>query len=333
MVASAAGGLGDAEWLRARLSVLTSRAEDLSTELASHQADAARLAGVAREFCDTHAALEADAAAESRAEREAANETEAEQAALCQARGGNAELQAERRALLRELEEKKMELGQRALTVDQCREAGARCNKGRDVVAQRTKALRNSLRAMGDTQASLAAKETEEREERRALRQSLRERLQREEDHIAELQRRLAGRDAELELWRRRFEAARDAEQRALAEAADYRRRTRRCEKVEAPAHKVEREELLYQLRELTAADAQLREELQQARERLFGKLQKQQEQQHEKRQQQQQQQHEKQQQQRHPAPPQQQRQCHRPPRRLQESPRGFVPKEARGGG
>lgn len=260
---------GDADWWQRHLEVLRTRSAELRAEVAEQQAELARIHASTEADRVACEAWEAKARGHAEVEHEAACNLEAELAAVSRACRENAALAAQRRSLLRAIATTKRELGREALAAHTCAGEEARTAAVRRVTTKRSSDLRRVLQELGDKQAGLAKEETDERSKRRELRHLVRERLNRFEGQQAEMERRLANRDAEIESWRARLERSKAAERAAVQEAAQLRAEVERCEGPLTAQWQLEREELRRQLHDATAADERLRGELHATRERI----------------------------------------------------------------
>lgn len=269
------GSAADDEWWKRRLGALNDRAAALAAEALKQQADLARLRSSSAENEALSEDLEAQARADIHAERAAEQMLQTEQSAMTIACQQTKELDAERRKLLSAISDMNLRLGEKALAtskVADMEEEVIGANRG---ATSRAKVLRKSLQSLGDKQATLAAEEEAERSKRRQLREGVRVRLHRHASDRAALERRLAGRNAEIEKWQHRLEAAQTAEKHAIEEAQRLREQAQRCESLLGPQKDREREEIRRQLRETAAMDDHLRDELREAKERLWRKEQR----------------------------------------------------------
>lgn len=183
-----------------------------------------------------------------------------------------AELDAVRRKLLDAISIMNWKLGQQALAASKVVDMEEEAVQANKSASGRAKALRKDLQNLGDAQASLAAEEEAERSKHRQLKEGVRVRLHRHASERAELERRLAGRHAEMEKWQHRIEAAEAAEKQAIEESLRLRQQAQRCESLLGPQKDREREEIRRQLRETAAVDDTLRDELREAKEKLWRK-------------------------------------------------------------
>jgi len=266
--ASAAGG--DPLWWERRLAALRGRCAALVGEVAKQEAELLRLRQAA---LDSHAAsdnLEAQTHANTHEERAAQQELELDLSAMALACQQTAQLDAERRRLLDAISDANWRLGRKALAASKCADVEEDAMEANRSAVGRAKSLCISLRSLGDVQSKLASEEEGERSKRRELREAVRLRLHRHASERAELERLLSGRNAEIQKWQKRLEASEAAEKQAGEETQWLRDQAHRFESLLGPQKDREREELRRQLRETASMDDDLREELQQAKERLW---------------------------------------------------------------
>jgi len=273
LVAGAAGA--DAEWWERRLSALRDRATALATEARKQDTELLRLRQAACDSHDCGQGLERQARADMHEERAAQQALELELSAMAQACQKTAELDTEKRRLLDAISEANWRLGRQALVASKCADAEEEASEANRTAVGRSNALRKDLRSLGDAQADLAGEEEAERAKRHQLREAVRVRLHRHASERAELERRLAGRNAEIEKWQDRLDASAAAETQAIEEAQRLQEQAQRCESYVGPQKDREREELRRQLRETAVVDDHLRDELREAKERLWRKEQR----------------------------------------------------------
>jgi hypothetical protein len=225
--------------------------------------------------CDSNTVgqqLEAQVSTDMHEENATQRQLQADVAAMTLACQKTAELNAERRSLLEAISVANWKLGQQALAAAKCADLENQASEANRSASKRTKTLRASLRSLGDEQAALAEEEEAERSKRRQLREAVRVRLHRHASERAEIERRLAGRNAELEKWQQRIDASKATEKQALEEAQRLREQAQRCESHLGPQKPRERAEITGQRRDPAPLDEHRREELRQANARLWRK-------------------------------------------------------------
>jgi hypothetical protein len=225
----------DAAWWEERLRALSDQAAALGSEAADQESELGRLREAIRREEDLTQHLQSQVRIEENAERVAQNELESEQSAMASACKKNSKLDAERRKLLSQISDANWRLGKQARAACDTQDLETATSESCHTVAGRARALRTSLRKLGDAQASLAADEAAERLARRQLRQDVREKLRKQASDRSEMERRCADRDNEVASWRARLEASQLAEKRAVEEAALFRQEAWRCEEEVAP--------------------------------------------------------------------------------------------------
>jgi len=263
------------EWLHARLRELEERVAESSAVLSNQQAEFMKLVAARGKAMDAGSALEARFASDSREENNTSVQLECTFEELTPARHRTKELEAERRKLLREIENQKQILGFHAIKATQSFEVQSKTGNVLKKSAEQARKLRQTLRHLGDHQAELHEQEVEERELRRKLRQSILDKLTATSQICTNHQMRLAGKDVEVQRVRDQMADAQAAEQQYLQETAELRCEVRRCEGSAGPAHGAQRAELQHQIRVLTSEHELLLEKFREARERLFSKQQR----------------------------------------------------------
>jgi len=275
-----AGGEGaDGEWWKGRLAALGGRAAALAAEVAKQEAERRRLKMSTSSNQSLSEDLDGQAWADAQRERVAQSELESELAAMALACESTRKLDTEKKLLLDAISDANYRLGQQCVAANMEEDLEAEATRANATAVGRAKILKENLRSLGDKQASLASAEEAECLKRRQLREGIRNKLHFHASERTEIERRLAGRSAEIEKWQRRLDAAAAAEKHATEESRRLREQAHKWESLLGPQKDREREELRRQLRETAAVDDHLRDELRETKERLWRKEQRQYEQ------------------------------------------------------
>eukprot|EP00929_Paragymnodinium_shiwhaense_P002172 TRINITY_DN102384_c0_g1_i1.p1 TRINITY_DN102384_c0_g1~~TRINITY_DN102384_c0_g1_i1.p1 ORF type:complete len:302 (-),score=111.78 TRINITY_DN102384_c0_g1_i1:102-1007(-) len=248
----------------------------LGAEVAAQRSEVEKLEQQIWKKAASEARCHAEAASLQEAEAVVGQALAAEMAVEQQLRDDvNASLEAERRFLLRAIEERKEQLGLVTLAETQVKAVSTQCRQSRTGAATRAARLRKTLQHLGDAQAGIAEEEVKYREGRRALRAATRERLAEDLLERQQLELRIAEREEEFAQFEQRMEEAIAFEMHAHEEAAAFVAEIELIEAELIPAQKAERDKLLDQVRLMTLEDAHLKDQLDQAQQKLWRKEQR----------------------------------------------------------
>lgn len=135
--------------------------------------------------------------------------------------------------------------------------------------AERARLLRSTLRELGDANAALSKEVTEEQSRRARAKEATQAELERHEAESKALTSAAAARKAAIPALKDRVDAGRKEELRAKAEAAALQQQAAEIA-AQSPRTHSEKEKLMQQIREMAATDAELRQALREAQERLW---------------------------------------------------------------
>ncbi|CAJ1352111.1 unnamed protein product [Effrenium voratum] len=254
------------EWMERRAEELRRRRQQLEEQLREEERQLCSAKDAAAQHVSARESMEAETEEELRVASATQQRREEELEALSLRRAQQAELWEKKRQLCQDLEAARQQLQTGAVEAQQRAEVlagrGEKLQRGRKELQKQEQALER----LEEVKARFIAEASEEKKRRQELREKMRCWLAAQENELSLLRARAAAAPAEAQQLRSQAEAQELRSQEALAEERQLLARLEELRRL-IPLYTEQRQDLLEQIRDMTAEDALNREALGEAAE------------------------------------------------------------------
>mmetsp|Transcript_84545 Transcript_84545/g.217808 ORF Transcript_84545/g.217808 Transcript_84545/m.217808 type:complete len:279 (+) Transcript_84545:67-903(+) len=267
MISAESAG-GDAAWWLRRIDELEALCERLAAERKEQRAATKRFTDAAKRHDDAASLITDESLADEEAAVEATRRLQHAIEGAEEARAAGKAIDSQRAGVVREINEATLALGTEAETAREATRTSQEAENRAEGAAAESWMLRRQLRELGDRHAVMAEEAAEQRSRRVNVRETVRERMAKQEAERAELHTELRAHTATLSHLENRVAAARSAELGIRAEAREVRLHMQDHEAMSGSGD-ADCAEFYLRIREMRATDAQLRHELLQVQGQL----------------------------------------------------------------